>query len=91
MQFDWKAFSLKMITLAPIIVAGVEQIHGATANGATKRDLAQGSLILASGIADQVLPDDQKKIAAAVATAAGPLIDSIVAIFNATGTFTKKS
>jgi hypothetical protein len=48
-------------------------------------------LILASGIADQVLPDDQKKIAAAVATAAGPLIDSIVAIFNATGTFTKKS
>jgi hypothetical protein len=33
-MFDWKAFSLKMITLAPIIVAGVEQIHGATANGA---------------------------------------------------------
>jgi hypothetical protein len=38
-MFDWKAFSLKMITLAPIIVAGVEQIHGATANGAIKKPL----------------------------------------------------
>jgi hypothetical protein len=90
MKFDWKAFSLKMITLAPLIIAGIEQIHGATIAGADKRELAQGSLLLAAGVADQVLPQDQKAIADDVAAATGPLIDSIVGIFKATGTFTKK-
>jgi hypothetical protein len=88
---DWNAFSLKLISLSPLIVAGIEQIHGAAISGAAKKDLAQGALLLASGVADQVLPADQQKIAAAVAAATSPLIDAIVLVFKATGTFQAKA
>jgi hypothetical protein len=88
-KFDWKSFSFKMLSLAPVIVAGVEQLHSA-ANGATKAQLAQGSLLLAAGVADATLPDDQKKIADAVAPVAANLISSIVDLLNATGVFQHK-
>lgn len=91
MSFNWAAFGLKLIQLAPTITAGVEQIHGAAKSGAEKKDLAIASLMLATGVADNVLPADQSAIADSVASEAGNLISSIVNIFNATGIFHHKT
>jgi hypothetical protein len=90
MKFDWASFGIKMLQLAPTIIAGVEQIHGAAVSGAEKKDLAQASLLLAAGVADNVLPADEAAISDSVAQHTSTLIDSIVGIFNATGIFSHK-
>lgn len=80
---------LKALTLAPVVVAGIEQLH-AEASGSTKKQLAQDSLTLASGIAAAVDSSDTATINA-VSQSVGTMIDSVVSIMNATGVFAHKT
>ncbi len=80
---------LKFVTLAPVVIAGIEQLHG-EADSATKKQLAQDSLQLAAGVADVVIPG-QAPITDAVATSVSQIIDSVVSAFNATGVFSHKT
>jgi len=76
---------VKMITLVPMIVAGIEKIHG-EAPGASKKQMAMDALGLAYGTASTVLPQDQAAIDAATGLTSN-LIDNVVTVFNATGAF----
>lgn len=53
---DWGSIIAKAFTLGPLIVAGIEAIHGETKSKAEKAQLATQSLTLASGAADTILP-----------------------------------
>jgi len=79
---------VKLMGLAPVVVAGIESIHG-EADSATKQQLAQDSLLLATGVAQAVDPADAAVITP-VAQGVSALIDSVVGIFNATGFFKHK-
>lgn len=64
-------------------VAGIEAIHGAAKDGATKKQLAMASLGLAGDLAASVLPGEASLIQAVQATV-GSVIDGTVAQYNAT-------
>jgi hypothetical protein len=89
MKFDWKTMLVKLAALTPYIVGGVEQLHS-EASSADKKQIAQDSLLMVTGIADAVLPDEQKAIADSVSSETGNMIESFVRIFNATGIFQHK-
>lgn len=82
MKFDWL---VRLISLAPVIVAAIDKIH-AGVSGSTKLELAQQSLVLASGVAQAVLPEDAETIAAA-GTVSNAVINATVSHFNASGVF----
>lgn len=65
----------------PIIVAGIEHIHG-EASGATKKQMAMDALGLASYTAQAVLPEHSAAAQAATALAS-QTIDGVVAVMNA--------
>lgn len=61
MAFNWGSFLTSLAALAPVIVAGVEQIH-VDASTETKAQLALDSLNLATGVSEAILsadPQDQ--------------------------------
>lgn len=84
---NWAKWIMAILQLAPLVVMGVEKIHKG-APGATKQEIATQSLLLASGVAAAVDPDDSETIAAA-STVAKAIIDSTVAEKNRVGEFTK--
>lgn len=85
MPFDWKAFGIKIAMQVPLIVAGIQALHGEAKSGVEKKQMALDALQLSTVVADNTLPDDQKKIADAVSDATGSIIDKVVSIFKATG------
>lgn len=85
MNLAWLQYVLRVLTLAPAIVAGIEHIH-AEAPGATKKQMAMDALGLAYGTASAVLPQDQTAIDAATSLTSN-VIDGVVSVFNATGIF----
>jgi poly-gamma-glutamate capsule biosynthesis protein CapA/YwtB (metallophosphatase superfamily) len=86
----WLTLLFKIMQMAPIVVAGIEQLHGEK-DGATKKQLAMDALGLASAVAMNVLPDDQKPAAAAATQLASNMIDGVVSTFNAAGVFQTKA
>ncbi len=80
--------SLAMTSLVPTVVAGVEQLH-AEADSATKQEMAQDALLLASGVYSGIDPE-HAAITQAAAGAACVMINAIVSLFNTTGMFKHK-
>jgi hypothetical protein len=87
-NMNWITLLLRALQLAPVIVAGIEHIHG-EAPGATKKQLAMDALQLAYGGASALLPGDQAAIDAA-AQLTSNTIDGVVSVFNAAGVFAKR-
>jgi len=76
---------VKWISLVPIIIAGVEHLHG-DADSGTKKQMAQDALTMATGVfdvADPAQADTANNVSSSVST----LIDSTVDVFNSTGVF----
>lgn len=80
---DWLSLLLKALQFAPVVVAGIEKIHG-EAPGATKKQMAMDALGVASGTASDVLPQDQPAIDAATALTSS-VIDGVVRCYNVSG------
>jgi hypothetical protein len=85
---NWLKLLFSVFQLTPVIVAGIEQIHG-DAKGSTKKQMAMDALKLATGVATGVAPQEGPAIAAA-SQLASDVIDGVVATFNATGLFQHK-
>lgn len=75
---------LKLLQFIPIIVAGIEHIHGDAKSGAEKKQLALESLGFASGLASSFLPND-KALVDSFTNLAGNAIDTTVMAFNSQG------
>lgn len=88
MKFDINSI-LKLVTLAPVVVAGIEQLHGEK-DSTTKQQMAQDALTLATGVADVVLPT-QQTTTDTVSSSVSSIINSVVSVFNATGIFQHKT
>lgn len=82
---NWITLLLRALQLVPVVVAGIEHIHG-EASGATKKQMAMDALALASGSAGILDPGDQAAIDAATQLTSN-VIDNTVAVFNAAGIF----
>lgn len=82
---NWILYMVRALQLVPVIVAGIEHIHG-EAPGATKKQMAMDALSLAYGGASALLPQDQPAIDAATQMASN-VIDGTVAVFNQAGIF----
>lgn len=87
---NWAKY-LQFLPLVQYVVAGIQQVHQDTINGATKQQLAKEALGLAVSVGDNlgpVIPGG-----AAVVDAAGGavnvMIDQSVALFKALGLFTE--
>src|SRR5258708_29902125 len=50
----WMQYLLRALAAAPLLVAGIEQIHGDTMKGADKKQLVMESLGLASAVAPAI-------------------------------------
>jgi hypothetical protein len=79
---NWMNLVIRALTNIPLIVAGIEHIHGDAKSGAEKKQLAMEALGLASIVAPQIDPGDQPMIDAA-AGLASQTIDGVVAVMNA--------
>lgn len=82
---NWLALVIRGLQLAPLIVAGIEHIHG-EAPGATKKQMAMDALQLATGSAEVMLPQYAAAADAASALTSN-VIDGIVDVYNKSGTF----
>lgn len=85
---DWLVMLMRALQLVPVIVAGIEHIHG-EASGATKKQMAMDALGLAYGTASGLLPNQQPAIDAATSFTSN-VIDGVVNVFNASGVFGSK-
>ena len=83
MKFDWASLFSKLAYI-PVIVAGIQAIHGEAKSGADKKQMAMDALGLATATAAAVDPGDQAMIQAS-SNAASTLIDTVVAGFKADG------
>lgn len=81
-------FLLKLALMAPQVVAGVESLAGSK-DSTTKQQMAHNALMLGSGVASVLDPNDQDTIAD-VSNHVSQLIDGTVSTFNSMGIFTKK-
>jgi hypothetical protein len=82
---NWIAMLMKSLQLLPLLIAGIEHIHG-EAPGATKKQMALDALQLATAGASVVDPGDQPAIDAATQLTSN-VIDGVVDVFNKTGVF----
>lgn len=73
---------IRLLSNIPIIVSGIEKIHGDSKSGVDKKQLALESLGLAGYTAENVDPNDQPAIAAAL-DLASTTIDGVKAVYNA--------
>jgi hypothetical protein len=80
---------IRILMALPTIVRGIEALHGATKDGATKKELAKTSLLLASGVAESTLPE-HKPIVEAASNLTDRAIDMVVDAFNLAGEFKHK-
>lgn len=79
----------KLLTLAPLVVAGVEQLHSESSS-TTKHQVAKDALTLATGVADAVDSRDSTTTDS-VSSNVSAIIDSVVSILNAAKVFTHKA
>lgn len=79
-MFPW----LSLLQFIPVIVTGIEHIHGDVKSGATKKQLALEALGLASGVAIGALPNNQPEVQQ-FTQVASDAIDATVAAFNKQG------
>ena len=70
MAFNWKSLVEELLVLAPTVVQNVET-DKASANSATKTQLATQALVQASGVAQSVDPKDTATINGVTAVAGG--------------------
>jgi hypothetical protein len=73
---------IKILSLVPYLVSGIEQIHGETKSGVEKKQLAMDSLGFATNAAMTLDPNDKEAIQAAQALAS-VTIDGVKAVYNA--------
>lgn len=73
---------VRLVTNIPIIVSGIEKIHGDAKSGAEKKQLALEALGLAGYTAGQVAPSKDPVIGAAMQLASN-LIDDTKSVYNA--------
>ncbi len=78
---SWWTLLGKLLTLAPAIVQGVEVLKAGAASQA-KKQTAMDALLLASGVADTLVPGQAPLIDAAT-TAADHIIEAVVQGGNA--------
>lgn len=76
------AWMIKLLSLLPYVVSGIQQIHGDAKTGAEKKQLALESLGLAGATAEVVDPA-QKPIIEAVTALASNAIDGVKSVYNA--------
>lgn len=81
--FKWSQFLVKMLSLVPVIVAGIEQIHGDAKTGVEKKQLAMEALGLAQGVAGATVSDELKPTVDAATGLASAVIDGTVSVMNA--------
>ena len=84
----WLQYLMRGLSLAPVVVAGVEKLAG-EAPGATKKQMALDSLALASGVGQAVAPEQAGEIQA-FSGLIGSTIDNLVGTLNAAGKFQHK-
>lgn len=80
---NWLSLLMRALQLAPVLVAGIEHIHG-EAPGATKKQMAMDALALASGTAGVIAPEHAPAVAAATQLTSD-VIDGVVSVYNAAG------
>ena len=73
---------IKMLSLIPYVVSGIEQIHGEAKTGAEKKQLAMEALGLAATSALTLDPGQSQAIQAAAALASDA-IDGVKSVYNA--------
>lgn len=73
---------IKLLSLIPYVVSGIEQIHGDAKSGAEKKQLAMEALGLSANVALNADPKDQAAITAATALAS-TCIDGVKNVYNA--------
>jgi hypothetical protein len=79
---------LKVFTMAPLVVKGVEAI-ASEKDSTTKQQMAHDALMLGTGLAGAIDPNDTALISNVSGTVKS-VIDSTVTLFNETGLFAKK-
>lgn len=82
---DWLKLALRILQTAPLVVAGIEQLHG-SASGESKKKMAMDALSIAHAVAHDVLPEQQAAIDAATELTSN-VIDGVVSTFNAAKVF----
>jgi len=73
---------VKLLSLLPYVVSGIEQIHGDAKSGVEKKQLAMEALGLASGVATAADPSQKAAIAAATDLVSNA-IDGVKNVYNA--------
>jgi hypothetical protein len=73
---------IKLLSLLPYVVSGIEQIHGDAKTGAEKKQLALEAVGLGSNAAAFIDPKDAPAIAAATQLAS-TTIDGVKSVYNA--------
>lgn len=77
------AWLIKLLSLVPYVVSGIEQIHGDAKTGAEKKQLAMEALGLASAGAESIAPASTDPAIAAATALASQTIDGVVSVYNA--------
>jgi hypothetical protein len=72
---------IKLLSLLPYVVSGIEQIHGDAKSGVEKKKLALEALGLSSGSAGALDPA-QKPVIDAVYNLASDAIDGVKTVYN---------
>lgn len=85
---NWLSFLLKLVSLTPTIVAGVQTITDETKDGTTKKKMATDSLNLATGLSEVLLSDnpEDQQLAAVASTVVSQTIDAAVQDHKDAGT-----
>lgn len=81
---NWVQWMIRILTVAPIVVAGIEAIHTEAKSGAVKKQMAMDALGLSAGVAQLFVPDNLKPAAQAASQLASQTIDGLVTVMNAT-------
>lgn len=77
----WLQYLIRALSMVPVIVSGIEQVHGDAKSGAEKKQLAMEALGLAASVAPVIDPAHQQTISAA-SSLASQAIDGVVAVMN---------
>lgn len=74
---------VKLLSLIPYLVSGIQQIHGDAKSGAEKKQLALEALGLAAAGAEGIAPASDDPAIAAATALASTTIDGVKAVYNA--------
>jgi len=77
----WLQYLVRALSSIPIIVAGIEHLHGESKSGAEKKQMAMDALGLSAYVADAVNPENRDIIESATSLASRT-IDGVVSVMN---------